>query len=47
MIITKKYALELIAKGSAEQVGFVNDNGTVYGIINRLDIQRTDHYKIA
>jgi len=48
MIISKKYALRLIREGKARKVGKLkpdpNDRYRVYVIVDRLDLQRTDHY---
>ncbi len=44
MIISKKYARSLVNNGQAQVVGTVWDNGIEYVCINRLDLQRTDHY---
>lgn len=49
MIITKKYAKQLIRKGTATETGKVHLNGKgysgdVYMAINRQDKQRIDHY---
>ena len=51
MIITKKYALKLVAEGKAKIEGRTTDAprwverdfGTTYLIITRYDKQRTDH----
>ena len=51
MIISTEYAHDLIRQGKADIVGSVvgddrfGEYGTMYIVINRLDLQRTDHYK--
>jgi hypothetical protein len=53
MIITRKYALSLLRSGKARRIGLMTDqiswahrhNGRIYGVLNRHDIQRTDHYE--
>jgi len=46
MIISKKYALKLIKDGKATaDSGRTCDNGKMYVIITRYDLQRTDHYE--
>jgi ASC-1-like (ASCH) protein len=47
MIISKKYAIQLVKQGKAKIEGKLkpDDRGTVYTIITRYDLQRTDHYK--
>jgi hypothetical protein len=47
MIISKKYALKLVAKGSAELLGIVEHDGVRYMSLNRFDKNRTDHYKVS
>jgi hypothetical protein len=47
MIISKQLANALINENKAEELGTTTQDGiTYYMIINRYDIQRTDHYKI-
>jgi len=46
MIISKKYALKLVAKGLAELLGIVESDGVRYMSLNRYDKQRTDHYRV-
>ena len=43
MIITRKYMDRLVKAGNARVVGTVVSNGWRYYVINRLDLQRTDH----
>jgi hypothetical protein len=43
MIIVLDYAKRLIKAGKATIVSTVTDNGAEYYVINRHDIQRTDH----
>ena len=47
MIITLAYAKRLIKAGKATIVATVTDNGTDYYILNRHDIQRTDHAEVT
>lgn len=46
MIITKKYALELIRKGKAVHSATLkpDEKGRVYVAVDRLDKHRVDHY---
>jgi len=47
MIITRNYAKKLVRAGKAEEVGIAiigTANRVIYMTLNRLDIQRTDHY---
>jgi len=46
MIISKNYALRLIREGKARKAGKLepDDRYRVYVIIDRLDLQRVDHY---
>jgi len=52
MIITKRYAQRLVREGKARLGGQTVRNGTwrdrymgqVYRILDRLDLQRVDHY---
>jgi hypothetical protein len=46
MIINKKYAEQLVNRGQAEKIGTVAQDGKTYQVINRFDLQRTDHYAI-
>jgi hypothetical protein len=46
MIISKKYAEMLVKRGQAEKIGTVTQDGKTYQVVNRFDIQRTDHYAI-
>jgi hypothetical protein len=49
MIIKEKYAKELIRRGKARRVGYVAKNHTMghyYAIVERIDLNRTDHYYI-
>lgn len=46
MILTIAYAKRLIKAGKATIVATVTDNGAEYYVINRHDIQRTDHAKV-
>lgn len=43
MILTIAYAKRFIKAGKATIVATVTDNGADYYVINRHDIQRTDH----
>jgi len=45
MIISRDYARRLIRSKNAEVIGVVNDNGIFHCILNRYDLQRTDHFK--
>ena len=46
MIITKEYADRLIKQGRAAVSGrTVSENGVYYVIVDRYDLQRTDHYR--
>ena len=48
MTITKRYAERLIREGKAVKTTTVSeDNGHRYQAIDRLDLQRVDHYRIA
>lgn len=55
MIITKKYARQLVKSGKARIEGRTTDQarwgeryqGKTYVIVTRLDLQRTDHYETA
>jgi hypothetical protein len=47
MIITLAYAKRLIKAGKASIVATVTDNGLQYVVLNRHDIQRTDHAEIT
>ena len=44
MIISRKYAKHIIRIGKAMKSGIVTIDGKRYRIINRTDLQRTDHY---
>ena len=46
MILTFKYANRLIKAGKATIVATVTDNGAVYYVLNRHDLQRTDHVEV-
>jgi hypothetical protein len=46
MIITLTYARRLIRAGKATIVATVTDNGLQYIVLNRHDIQRTDHAEV-
>jgi hypothetical protein len=47
-IISKRTAIKLAREGKAEIVrdGVVLHEGERYQIVNRIDVQRTDHYKL-
>lgn len=51
MIISTRYAHSLIRQGKADIIGYVvgdysfGEYGTMYIVIDRLDLQRTDHYR--
>lgn len=47
MIITKRTAQKAIKAGTARMVGTCIHDGWRWAIIDRLDIQRVDHYKIG
>jgi len=47
MIISKKYADKLIKNGKANIIGKTYNNGKTYLILNRYDLQRTDHVCIG
>ena len=47
MIITLAYAKRLIKAGKATIVSTCYDNGLEYLVINRHDLQRTDHAEVA
>ena len=44
MTITKRYALRLIRQGKARLVRITVIDGKQYGVIDRFDLQRTDHF---
>ena len=44
MIITRKRAQRLIRAGHASCAGLTTDDAVTYRIVNRHDLQRTDHY---
>ena len=46
MIISKKHAQGLIKQGKAVHGGYTRDSDSYYAIIDRLDMQRTDHYYV-
>jgi hypothetical protein len=46
MEITKAYAQKLISAGKAFADGHTVDNGWIFEIIQRRDLQRTDHVRI-
>jgi hypothetical protein len=46
MTITRKYALHLIKSGRARKVGTVDGEIRRYVVLDRLDLQRTDHYPL-
>ena len=48
-VITKAQAEKLIAEGKAQYVGemYREETCKTFGVINRLDKQRTDHYVIG
>lgn len=52
MILSKKYLEELIKQGKAQytnttaEQSIINDNNKQYVAIDRLDLQRVDHYEI-
>jgi hypothetical protein len=54
MIITRDYAKRLIAKGNAYYVAgsardsltTANKEGICYAVVNRIDIQRVDHFAV-
>jgi hypothetical protein len=46
MIITLAYAKRLIKANKAVIVATVINNGVPYYVVNRLDIQRTDHAEV-
>ena len=43
MILTLEYARRLIKSGKATIVAIVTHDGVEYYVINRHDLQRTDH----
>ena len=53
MVISKKYAQKLVREGKARIVGRTTTAttwddrayGDIYRVVNRLDIQRVDHYR--
>ncbi len=47
MIISKSYAEKLVRSGKADHVGYCLRNDNRYAIINRYDLQRTDHVLMA
>ena len=48
MIVSSSYAKRLIREGKAEVVGTCTEtDGRQYVVINRYDLQRTDHYEEA
>jgi len=44
MIITRAHGERLIRKGKATPQGTTTDDGQVYVVLTRHDLQRTDHY---
>ncbi len=46
MIISKKYAHQLIRKGKAQIIDTCRLNTKIYHAIIRFDLQRVDHYLI-
>jgi hypothetical protein len=46
MILTLAYAKRLIKAGKATIVTTVTHDGVEYYVINRYDLQRTDHTKV-
>lgn len=46
MIITRSYANKLVRAGKAVLDGATTTNGQRYQIVDRLDIQRVDHYPL-
>ena len=46
MILTLAYAKRLIKSGKATIVTTVNHNDVKYYVINRHDLQRTDHVEV-
>ena len=52
MILSKSYLKKLIREGKAqysnntESESIVNDNGKQYIVVDRLDLQRVDHYML-
>ena len=46
MIITLNYARRLVRAGKATIVATCSDDGREYIVINRHDMQRTDHAEI-
>ena len=54
MIITKKYARKLVKAGKAKIDGRTTDQptweqrygGKTYVVVQRYDLQRTDHYEV-
>lgn len=46
MEIKKNTAKKLIKSNKASHDGFTVSNGYVWAIINRYDLQRTDHVKL-
>jgi hypothetical protein len=47
MILTLAYAKRLIKSGKATIVTTVNHDGVEYYVINRHDLQRTDHAEVT
>ena len=47
MIITLAYAKRLIKAGKATIVTTCHDNGREYIVIDRHDLQRTDHAEVT
>jgi len=45
MIISKKYAQKLIRDNKARKAGTTTHNMIVYRCVDRLDINRVDHYR--
>jgi len=52
MILTKEYLQRLIQQGKArytnktEQKSIINDDNRQYVTVDRLDLQRVDHYEL-
>jgi hypothetical protein len=47
MIITRKYALSLIRAKKAVVTTMVNEDKRNYMAMDRVDLQRVDHYPVA
>lgn len=45
MILSRRYLTKLVRAGKGVVRGTVTDDGVRYTVVDRLDVQRTDHYR--